>query len=49
MLCLCRLGDQARAAIRRLGSAKIDSLNFRGSWVFIGQKGMRGTSVYEEV
>jgi hypothetical protein len=44
-----RLGDQGRAAIRKLGSAKIDALNFRGSWVFVGQKGMRGTSVYEEV
>ncbi|XP_062520631.1 protein O-linked-mannose beta-1,2-N-acetylglucosaminyltransferase 1-like isoform X2 [Corticium candelabrum] len=44
-----RLGDRARAAIRALGSAKIDSLNFRGSWVFVGQKGMKGTTVYEEV
>ncbi|XP_065845188.1 protein O-linked-mannose beta-1,2-N-acetylglucosaminyltransferase 1-like [Oscarella lobularis] len=44
-----RLGKVGRAAIRKFGSSKIDSLNFRGSWLMIGQKGMKGTSIYEEI
>eukprot|EP00118_Oscarella_pearsei_P007497 m.37064 g.37064 ORF g.37064 m.37064 type:complete len:643 (+) comp32318_c0_seq2:62-1990(+) len=44
-----QLGEVGRSAVRSFGSSKIDSLNFRGSWLMIGQKGIKGTTIYEEV
>ncbi len=40
-----RLIAELRAAIKTLGSTKIDSLVFRGSWAIIGQKGAAPGSV----
>ena len=38
-----------KAAIKTLGSTKIDSLQFRGSWALIGRKGANPGEVIEQV
>ncbi|XP_077865281.1 protein FAM3C-like [Saccoglossus kowalevskii] len=45
-----QLTAETREILKKdFGSTKIDDLNFRGNWVFIGQKGISGSSSYENI
>ncbi|XP_033114541.1 protein O-linked-mannose beta-1,2-N-acetylglucosaminyltransferase 1-like [Anneissia japonica] len=44
-----KLSFDTMAAVRSLGSKHINSLGFRSSWAFIGQKMLQGNSPYELV
>lgn len=46
---VCRLGDHARRLLNDLGGGHIQNLKFRDSWYFVGQKGIEGYTVYEQV
>ncbi|CDW54288.1 hypothetical protein TTRE_0000255801 [Trichuris trichiura] len=43
------LSSAIKKTFQSLGSSMIDKLNFRGSWFFIGQKGIKGFSPFEDV
>lgn len=46
---LFRLSQHVRNLFFDLGSATIQNLKYRDVWVFVGQKGIKGFSPYEEV
>uniref|UniRef100_A0A8C5MU04 FAM3 metabolism regulating signaling molecule C n=1 Tax=Leptobrachium leishanense TaxID=445787 RepID=A0A8C5MU04_9ANUR len=43
-----KLNDEARKLISELGSSSITSLNFRDNWVFVGGKGIKTKSPFEQ-
>lgn len=45
----CRLNDEARHLISDLGSSVIKTLGFRDNWIFVGGKGIRTKSPFEQV
>lgn len=45
----CRLNDDARHRISDLGSSVIKTLGFRDNWIFVGGKGIRTKSPFEQV
>lgn len=45
----CRLNDEAKRLISDLGSSVINTLGFRDSWIFVGGKGIRTKSPFEQV
>lgn len=47
--CYCRLNDEAKHLISDLGSSVINTLGFRDSWIFVGGKGIRTKSPFEQV
>lgn len=48
-LCSCRLNDEAKSLISNLGSSVINALGFRDNWIFVGGKGIRTKSPFEQV
>lgn len=48
-LCYCRLNDEAKSLISNLGSSVINTLGFRDNWIFVGGKGIRTKSPFEQV
>ncbi len=44
-----RLNDEARNLIADLGSTSISILGFRDNWVFVGGKGIKTKSPFEQV
>lgn len=50
-LCFCyrRLNDEAKSLISSLGSSVINALGFRDNWIFVGGKGIRTKSPFEQV
>lgn len=50
-LCLCyfRLNDEAKSLISNLGSTTINTVGFRDNWIFVGGKGIRTKSPFEQV
>ena len=44
-----RLSFETKGVIQSLGSTQIFALDYREMWVFVGQKGIDGTSPYEKV
>lgn len=49
MISLFRLSQHCRNLFFDLGSANVQNLKYRDVWVFLGQKGIKGFSPYEEV
>ena len=49
LLLLCRLTVEARKLIADLGSSEIDNLGFRDNWIFVGGKGIKTKSPFEQV
>lgn len=47
--CVFRLKQGAIKELNSLGSSAIQNLGFRDIWYFIGQKGIKGYSEFEEV
>lgn len=45
----CRLNDEARRLISDLGSSAINALGFRDNWIFVGGKGIKTKSPFEQV
>lgn len=48
-VCYCRLNDEAKSLISNLGSSVINALGFRDNWIFVGGKGIRTKSPFEQV
>ena len=48
-LSFCRLNDEARKLIADLGSTAISNLGFRDNWIFVGGKGIKTKSPFEQV
>lgn len=46
---LYRLNDEARKLIADLGSSAINNLGFRDNWIFVGGKGIKTKSPFEQV
>lgn len=44
-----RMNDKVRAQFTELGSSHVSSLGFRDNWIFLGAKGLKGKSPFEEV
>lgn len=44
-----RLNEEARNLIADLGSSSISILGFRDNWVFVGGKGIKTKSPFEQV
>lgn len=44
-----RLNDEARQLISDLGSSIISTLGFRDSWIFVGGKGIKTKTPFEQV
>ncbi|XP_048343272.1 protein FAM3D [Sphaerodactylus townsendi] len=44
-----KLNDQARALLADLGSSYAAKLGFRDNWVFLGGKGLKGRTPFEQV
>lgn len=44
-----RLNDEARQLISDLGSSAISTLGFRDSWIFVGGKGIKTKTPFEQV
>jgi len=44
-----RLDEEARNLIADLGSSSISILGFRDNWVFVGGKGIKTKSPFEQV
>lgn len=45
----CRLNDEARKLVADLGSSVISNLGFRDNWIFVGGKGIKTKSPFEQV
>lgn len=43
-----KLNDEARKLISELGSSSINSLGFRDNWIFVGGKGIKTKSPFEQ-
>lgn len=43
-----KLNDEARGLISELGSSAINSLGFRDNWIFVGGKGIKTKSPFEQ-
>ncbi|KAM6895386.1 protein FAM3C [Xenentodon cancila] len=43
-----KLNDEARKLISELGSTSVNSLAFRDSWIFVGGKGIKTKSPFEQ-
>lgn len=44
-----RMNDKVRAHFVELGSSHVNKLGFRDNWVFLGAKGLKNKSPFEEV
>ncbi|XP_063728065.1 uncharacterized protein LOC134855461 isoform X2 [Symsagittifera roscoffensis] len=44
-----KLSDNVKGILFRFGSAAVARMKYRDSWVFIGQKGLKGKSVFEQL
>lgn len=44
-----RLNDEARKLIAELGSSAVGNLGFRDNWIFVGGKGIKTKSPFEQV
>ena len=49
LFCFFRLSPHCRNLFFDLGSANVQNLKYRDLWAFLGQKGIKGFSPYEEV
>ncbi|KFO84759.1 Protein FAM3D, partial [Buceros rhinoceros silvestris] len=43
-----KMNDKVRAQFMELGSSHVSSLGFRDNWIFLGAKGLKGKSPFEE-
>jgi len=46
---LDRLNEEARKLIADLGSSIVSNLGFRDNWIFVGGKGIKTKSPFEQV
>lgn len=46
---VCRLNEEARNMIADMGSTAVNGLGFRDNWVFVGGKGIKTKSPFEQV
>jgi hypothetical protein len=44
-----RLNEEARKLISELGSSVVNSLKFRDNWIFVGGKGIKTKTPFEQV
>ncbi|XP_038054341.1 protein O-linked-mannose beta-1,2-N-acetylglucosaminyltransferase 1-like [Patiria miniata] len=44
-----KLSFNTKTVLKVLGSSQIEELNFRDTWVFVGQRGSQGFSPYEKI
>ncbi|XP_075256458.1 uncharacterized protein LOC142348819 isoform X2 [Convolutriloba macropyga] len=44
-----KLSENVKGILFRLGSAAVARMKYRDSWVFIGQKGLKGKSLFEQL
>lgn len=44
-----RMNDKVRAQFAELGSSHVNNVGFRDNWVFLGAKGLKNKSPFEEV